>query len=276
MNNCASNKGNICTRTIHRISPMLSASVAETAEPTILALPERMATVPVMADTDRLRGGLTLDLSFFMNWKFFKNSKTGAHCIQACIQTILFAHGIEVPGFDELDIATGHLPGKYTWTIRSLIWLADRRFDVVHIENLDYRKFAEQGRAYLRSIYSNETFLVQEKMSDLDLEQKNATELVNDKRVSLIYKMPNGEDICAMVAKGYSAMVSIDPFALYGGDGHASHMIVLREIRRPADGSELLARVIDPDRGMLVVSMSKLVKAMARPDGSVTFLRYIL
>jgi hypothetical protein len=177
-----------------------------------------------------------------MRYKLFKNSADGMHCVQACLQMLLYSFGKPVLSLDELDNITHHEPEMMTWMSDALLWLTDQGFQVDNYENLDYRRFAEEGKEYLKTIWDKETFELQDRYSDLDREQMMAGKLIRagalmvDTRLSL-------DEIRKKTDDGYFTMLSVNPHALNGCLGYGSHLVVVKSIGHKK------SMLFDPDMG---------------------------
>lgn len=210
-----------------------------------------------------------------MRYKFYPNSKDGNHCVQACIQTLLDHFNVPVPTLYELDRITNHRPGRYTWMSATLLWLAEQGFKVMHVENIDYRQFAEHGSSYLADIYSNEVFELQDKMSDLKQEQIYASRLISTAGIELMNDRWSISKIKPFLERGYVALVSINPFVLDGkSDLIGSHLVVVTRISLPSETENPNVTVCDPDIGWRIVPYEEFERAVQKDDFSMTFLLY--
>ncbi len=128
----------------------------------------------------------------------------------------------------KLDALSGHLPNKWTWQGLSLLFFAQQGFDVINIENLNYKKFARLGKSYLRTIWNTETYTIQRKYSDLTREQSIARALIRQKNIKLVFhKNITLAQATSLMRKGYVVLVSVNPYTLRGEQGYASHTVVL-------------------------------------------------
>ncbi|MCK5060106.1 MAG: hypothetical protein KAR00_03140 [Candidatus Pacebacteria bacterium] len=112
-----------------------------------------------------------------------------------------------------------------------LLWLASKGVSVVTIGDFDYRKFAQEGKKYLKKIYNDdERFEIENKMANLDFEQKVAKKLVKDKRVILIDKKVALKDVKQYLNNRYCIMASINPFKFTGEKGFLAHTVVVLSV----------------------------------------------
>ena len=133
--------------------------------------------------------------------------------------------------FTYLDRVTHHKKGRWTWEGSGLLWLASKHVSVVTVGDFDYRKFAKEGKKYLKNIYKEKgRFEIEDKMADLDFEQKVAQKLIRDKRVMLVNKKVTLKDLKEYLDNGYYIMASINPLKLTGEKGHVGHTVVVLSI----------------------------------------------
>ena len=196
----------------------------------------------------------------------------GNHCVQVCMQHLLAHFDMVIPTVARLDEITEHIPGRYTWLSAGLLWLASKGFRIVHVENIDYKRFAKEGRDYLKFVYPANVFKVQDEMSNLDREQELAKKLVESKAIRIFYGRWSLENVKAQLGPDCVALVSINPCVLLGEEGYASHLVILWEIGTGNSGDDSSVKFLDPDKGEMVVSANLFGKAMDKEDFSVTFI----
>lgn len=164
---------------------------------------------------------------------FYANLKDNNHCFQACLKMVLKCYFPDKNySFKELDKISKHKKGKWTWQGAALITLAKLGFDVVNIENLDYKKFAKDGDVYLKKIWSDETFKLQNKFSDLNQEQKIAQKLINLKKVELVNKIARMSDVEKYFSKSFFVMVSVNPCVFERKKCYWSHLVLVTGMDR--------------------------------------------
>ncbi|MDE2041315.1 MAG: hypothetical protein KGI59_02985, partial [Patescibacteria group bacterium] len=72
--------------------------------------------------------------------------------------------------------------------------------------------------------------------------------------------------------KGYSALVSVNPFVLDGrSDLVGSHLVVVTSISPPTEASAGIVTICDPDVGWRVIRYEVFEKAVQKDDFSMTF-----
>jgi len=164
------------------------------------------------------------------------------HCVQACLKMLFHFYGRPVLSFKELDIITGHDPHSFTWMGKAFLWLVKNGFEVISVENFDYRIFAKQGIKYLKQVWSEETFKVQDQYSNLVAEQVMARKLINSEVQFINARWPLAKIHSFRIKGDYFTLLSVNQFALYRKDGYGAHMVVLGEKK----GDRF--KVYDPDR----------------------------
>jgi len=162
---------------------------------------------------------------------FFENTKDNSHCFQACLKMVLKFY---FPGknysYRLLDKITNHKKGMWTWQGEALLFLSKIGFEIVNIENLDYKRFATRGETYLKSIWSKEIFDLQDKYSNLKREQQIARKLIKNKNISIINKETNIRDMEDYFKKDFLLIVSVNPCVFSGEKCYWSHSVVITEI----------------------------------------------
>ncbi|MFA6404716.1 MAG: hypothetical protein WCW03_01835 [Candidatus Paceibacterota bacterium] len=149
---------------------------------------------------------------------------------------------------------------------KAILWLSSKGFHVYHIESLDYAKFARSGKKYLRTIWNTKTFKIQDTMSDLKEEQKDATKLLTNKHITLLNNRLNINDIQSLFKIGFFIMLSINPNILEGSQKYGAHMVVVAGFKNKK------VRLCDPDHGFKWYDESTVGRAMNKKDFSVTLI----
>lgn len=162
---------------------------------------------------------------------FYSNLKDNNHCIQACLKMVIkYYFPAKNYSFKELDKMSKHKKGMWTWQGASLLALADMGLEVVNIENIDYKKFAEQGEMYLQNIWSEEVFATQDKYSDLKQEKKIAQKMVESKKMKLANRDAKFSDVEGYFAKDYLVLVSVNPCVFENKKCYWSHIVLITDI----------------------------------------------
>jgi len=202
-----------------------------------------------------------------MIYKHYKNSNAGTHCVQACLQTLLHYFDMAVLSFEELDKITGHNPDRWTWMSKAILWLSSQNLRVIHYENLDYERFAAEGKEYLKMIWYKETFDLQDRMSDLPKEREDAKALLDSRNVTIVNDRLALEGIKNAFSLGFFILLSVNPNVLKGSAGYGSHMVVISGLK---DGK---IQICDPDGGLDWYDESVIRSAISpehKPDFSAT------
>ena len=172
----------------------------------------------------------------------------------------------------ELDKITGHSDSaKFTWLSKTLLWLSeDLGFEVINVENLNYNKFAKEGELYLKEIWDAETFSIQNKFSDLKLEQEFASKLMSSK-VRCIDGRWTLSKIDQFRSAGYFTMLSINPFVLMDRPEYGSHLIVLGE--KVGDRYKIYDPDLKEPRFVKAEILAKAISKSRKPDFNVIFVK---
>lgn len=139
--------------------------------------------------------------------QLFSNTEDNRHCVQACLQMVFSHFKLPVPTITELDKMTGHIDGGYTQDTNVIMFLVSTGFDITHIEPLDYVKFVDRGREYLKEIFSKEMFEDQDKNGDIDADQRSARELLGFKP-RLVVRKPLVRDVISALKSDCIPMIS--------------------------------------------------------------------
>jgi len=166
--------------------------------------------------------------------------------------------------YKNLDKITGNKPQQWSWQGSILLWLNKLGYDVVNIENLDYKKFSEEGEIYLKRLWPQNVFEAQKNNSDLGRERKIAKELLKQK-VRLINRRIDDKLISKYFNSGYKIIVSINPLVLAKKSGYWSHMVIINNITDK--------KIIFNDPGLpaiknRVANKKLFLKAVDKPDSN--------
>ncbi len=164
---------------------------------------------------------------------FYTNLKDNNHCFQACLKMILKYYFPERNySFKELDKFSRHSKGKWTWQGSSLLMLSKMGFEVINIENLDYKKFARNGNKYLKTIWSKEVFNIQDQFSNLNKEQKISKRIVKEREIKLINKEASLQDIEKYFDEKFIVAVSVNPCVFVKKECYSSHLVLITGIHK--------------------------------------------
>jgi hypothetical protein len=132
--------------------------------------------------------------------------------------------------YEKLDKVTHHHPQRWTWQGAGLIWLAQKGFEVVNIENLDYEKFAAQGEVYLKKLWSKEVFETQKAHSELKQEQYIAQQLIQNPSITLLNQTAFITDVENYFNNGYVVLVGINTCVVEEKECYTGHLVVTTDI----------------------------------------------
>ncbi len=202
-------------------------------------------------------------LSTFFMIPFYKNLKDNNHCAQACLKSVLkfyFPH--KNYSFKEIDKATAHKKGRWTWNSVILLFLVKQDFEVINIENCDYKTFAKRGEKFLKEGWTKEVYETQRRYSDFAQEQKLAKILLTNKQIKLEERYAKFSDIRKLFKEGYLMIIPINPYVLSGQKGYVSHTVVVQKL--------LKKTIIFHDPGLpprpnRKTTLKKFYRAMAYP-----------
>ncbi len=164
--------------------------------------------------------GLDLSVPFVAN-------PDRTHCFQAALRMVL---GYLLPeqelSWQRLDEATHKVDGLWTWPTSGALWLAEQGLDVQCIEVFDYETFAREGESYLTAFYGDEIGREAAARTLVDAEMILAKRFVE--AASIDRRVPDAEDIEALLARGYVVICNVNGRALRGEPGFAGHFVVVK------------------------------------------------
>ncbi len=193
---------------------------------------------------------------------FYPNTPDDTHCFQAAFKIVLkFFLPEKDFSLKELEQMTAKRKGKWTWPLKGMISLKKMDFDVVNMEDFDYRKFSKNPSKYLVEKYGDKVGKIQEKHSYIPQEQEFAKEFV--KLFGMQQKLPEIIDIKKHLDKGYLVMCNINSRVLNGLPGYAGHAVVIFDYD---ENSFYLHDPGLPPRKNRKVPFKRFMKAWAYPD----------
>jgi len=158
---------------------------------------------------------------------FFSNPDN-SHCYQCCLRMILrFFRPHEKYSWKQLDKMTEKKDGLWTWAWHGVLEMKKQGFEVVFMQQFDYKRFAEIGETYLKERFGEETTEAIVKNSDLPFEQdaaKTLSELIEPTEV------PTLADLKRLLAEGYLAICNVNLNLLNGQEGFSGHFVLVFEI----------------------------------------------
>ena len=157
---------------------------------------------------------------------FFAYTQDNTHCYQSVLKMILkYFEPDKEYSYEELDILSGKVPGKWTWDTRAIINMKKMAFQVLAMDNFDYLKFSLNARDYMNSRLGFEAAAEQEKHSDFIKEMKDAKEYYQELGNSK--KIPEISDIKRLIREGYLVSCNINGRTLRGRDGYSGHFVLV-------------------------------------------------
>lgn len=162
--------------------------------------------------------------------KFYKNSRDGSHCMQACIKMVLNKFLKEKISFKEIDTFTGFRKGGYSFFPSTINFLLSKNLGCLYIDSFDYAKFAEKGKSYMGENIDDDTFVDFDKNVDLDFEQKMMALNLKDKNFSFEKRIPSLDEMRNAIAQEKIIIVSINPNQLNLKDQYGSHSVIILSI----------------------------------------------
>ena len=197
-----------------------------------------------------------------MDIPFFSNTGDGTHCFQAALKMALAVH---MPKreftYDELDLISEKLPGKWTWPTAAMLWMIGEGLSLKLIEEFDYSLFVERGEGYILERFGEEVGRAQIANSDIALEREIARSFVAI--APLDRRIPELSDIRFEIERGAVAICNVNAAALSGFSGYSGHFVV---VCRVSDAGVVLHDPGLPPRPGLVVSAADFERAWAYPD----------
>src|ERR1700674_1308517 len=163
---------------------------------------------------------------------FCENLPDNLHCCQCCIRMVLAAFGQDM-ALDEIDAALQFQPGLFTWTISAAALLAERIDGVAIYSELDYRRFAEEGEAYLTEYWSPDWYSNQKQHAspNFERERKEATEVIHKARFE--NRRLSNDEIYQILSRGDLVIASLDHAILNGTPITFGHTVVAYGVSGP-------------------------------------------
>lgn len=158
---------------------------------------------------------------------FHANSEDGKRCVQACVWMVLeyFLPQNEY-NLESVKSITGYSNNKGTWEYKYIVGLLKLGLSVAHISNFNHKKFADDGYAYLLTVFGKEAADWQrDNTLSLADEQLRAKKLVKEG----IFKNeePTLHDLRAALNNGSLIILQINSKKLNEKPGYLGHSIVV-------------------------------------------------
>ncbi|PJE64267.1 MAG: hypothetical protein COU90_03560 [Candidatus Ryanbacteria bacterium CG10_big_fil_rev_8_21_14_0_10_43_42] len=164
----------------------------------------------------------------------FRNSAKDIHCVQATLQMILkYFFPQRRYTLKYLDKITYHYPGGWTWDTAALLFLSNLGFEIIIIDEFDFKAFGREGLGYLRSIWDKERFQIESLNTDLRFESQLAQDFLTSPRNMTFHKRKGcREDITTLFHKKYLVVPNINAYVLDNEEGHCGHHVIVTGIDR--------------------------------------------
>lgn len=111
---------------------------------------------------------------------------------------------------DEIDATLQFQPGLFTWTISAAALLAERIDGVAIYSALDYRRFAEEGEAYLAGYWTPDWYSNQKQYAspNFERERKAAAEVIGKARFE--NRQLSNDEIYQILSRGDFVIANLD------------------------------------------------------------------
>jgi hypothetical protein len=158
---------------------------------------------------------------------FYANTRDDTHCFQAALRMVLkyFLPDRDF-SWEELDAITAKKIGLSTWPMAGLCWLVAQGFEVLSMQQFDYRQFITDKEDYIRQVYGLEVARQQTMHSDIADEirwaEKFLTHVTSEKRI------PEVKDILHYLDKQYLVIANVNAKAFTNREGYVGHFVVIK------------------------------------------------
>lgn len=121
---------------------------------------------------------------------FYSNTQDDTHCFQAGIKSVL-KYFLPERDFtwEELDKLTAKKGNLWTWPMAATINLKKMGFEAVSMTDFDYKRFSEEGGAYLVEKFGEEKGKAQIEHSDIEQERRLAKSFMSYSAKREIYQI---------------------------------------------------------------------------------------
>ena len=160
-----------------------------------------------------------------VNIPFINNPNT--RCVPACFGMGLAYFSPEKKySMKDLEKFCGYEEGKGTWKAVVMLNLAKLGYKVHWIEQFDFKKFAADPKAYLRSFLDEEAYKNQISQTNLELEAKRMQEYI-DNGLPLENRQGTNDDIKHFLDDGWLVHLEVNARTLSGKPGYDGHGILV-------------------------------------------------
>jgi hypothetical protein len=160
------------------------------------------------------------------NVPFFPNTPDDTHCLQAVLKMILkYFEPKKDYSFEELDLLSDKVLGKWTWATRALVNLEKMGYKLANMEDFDYHNFSQNGKKYLIKKFGNKVAHQQMVHSDIEKEMVDAKEFIEIFGNNFV--IPEIKDIKYFIDSGYLVGCNINANVLNKEPGYCGHFILI-------------------------------------------------
>jgi hypothetical protein len=162
---------------------------------------------------------------------FYSNTPDDTHCMQASYRMVLkYFEPKKNFSWNELDRITAKQKDMWTWPMAGLCWFVKQGYEVVYIEDFDYRAFSAQKEKYLFSRYGDQLAKEQIKHSKISEELKWVSIFLDT--VNVQNRIPVIDEIKNFLCSGYLVVVSVNYRSLHNKDGYVGHAVVVKGFKK--------------------------------------------
>lgn len=162
-----------------------------------------------------------------MKPRFYKNIDNN-HCLQCCIRMVLNTFLAEPVTETVVDRETNYDSSLWTWTIAGAKVLSQRLKDIKIVNRgFDYKRFADDGAAYLKEIWKDDRYTEQSKHASKSFKKEIglASRFLN--AGGIVEHMEFSEAKIDELLKKNFIIAQIDHSQLYDLSGSSSHYILI-------------------------------------------------
>lgn len=156
---------------------------------------------------------------------FYSNTPDDTHCYQAALKMVLkYFLPDKDYSWKDLEKFTAKKEGLWTWPTQSFMNLINLGFDVIDIDDMDNKKFIEEGGQYLINKYGKEVGEKQIERSDIKQEIRLMKKY--EKYGKHKIQMPTFKMLEELLDQGYLVVCNINAYKLNDKPGYAGHFVV--------------------------------------------------
>jgi hypothetical protein len=134
---------------------------------------------------------------------------------------------------EDIDSALQFQPGLFTWTISAAALLAERINGVAIYSQLNYRRFAEEGEAYLAEYWAPDWYSNQKQHAspNFERERKQAVEVLQTAKFE--NRRLSSDEIYQILSRGDLVITSLDHGILNSTPITFGHSVLAYGVRGP-------------------------------------------